>query len=57
MNSFLLVVSFPIMFYYMKDTNGLVFYRYLLYGDISTKAAHMLALPKVTHTFLLNVES
>jgi len=38
---------------YMKDSNGLVFYRYLLYGDISTKAAHMLALPKVTHTFFV----
>jgi 1-pyrroline-5-carboxylate dehydrogenase len=36
---------------YMKDSNGLVFYRYLLYGDISTKAAHMLALPKVADFF------
>jgi hypothetical protein len=35
----------------MKDSNGLVFYRYLLYGDISTKAAHMLALPKVADFF------
>ena len=30
---------------------GHAFYRYLLYGDISTKAAHMLALPKVSDFF------
>ena len=39
-----------ISFQYTKAF-GHALYRYLLYGDISTKAAHMLALPKVSDFF------